>query len=66
MNEFQKIRKAAGVTQIEVAVRTHVSPPTVRNFERFGPTAVDDEGKRARLVAEYCSLSIHPVANHAA
>lgn len=56
MTELQRIRKAAGLTQIEVAVRARVSPPTARNFERFGPRAVSDEDKCARLQATYESL----------
>ena len=53
MSEYQQFRKIVGVTQIEAAVRARVSPPTVRNFERFGPPAVDEREKRARLEELY-------------
>ena len=53
MSELKKIREAAGVTQIEASVRARVSPPLTRNYERFGPEAVDDPLKRARLEAVY-------------
>lgn len=53
MSELKKIREAAGVTQIEASVRARVSPPLCRNYERFGPDAVDDLVKRARLDAVY-------------
>jgi hypothetical protein len=52
-SQLKKVREAAGVTQIEASVRARVSPPLCRNFERFGPDAVDDALKRARLVAVY-------------
>lgn len=56
MTQLQKIRKAAGVSQVEVAVRAGVSPPTARNFEKFGDGAVEDERKLARLKAVYEQL----------
>jgi transcriptional regulator with XRE-family HTH domain len=63
MTNLQKIRKAAGVTQNEVAVRAGVSPPTARNFERFGPEAVDDESKRSRLEAVYNAIKSQQAAD---
>lgn len=58
MNEstFQRIRRAAQVTQVAVAVRASVSPGTARAFERHGPTAVIAPEKRARLEAVYADL----------
>lgn len=66
MTELQRIRKAAGVTQNEAAVRAGVSPPLARNFERFGVSAVEDEGKRARLEAVYESFKLEAERRRAA
>jgi transcriptional regulator with XRE-family HTH domain len=57
MDEFAKLRKQAGISQNEAAVLARVSPPTARNFEKFGPRAVADEAKRARLQEVYSSFA---------
>ena len=58
VTELQRIRKAAGVTQVEAAVRAGVSPLTARNFERFGEAAVEDEAKCASLVAVFAAFKV--------
>ena len=65
MTELQKIRKDAGITQVEAAVRAGVSPNTARAYERFGGRAVPELAKRARLDAVYSGFRIH-IAKHAA
>jgi DNA-binding transcriptional regulator YiaG len=47
--ERQRVRRAAGITQAEGAVRAHVSPMLFRNWERFGDAAVEDPEKLARI-----------------
>jgi transcriptional regulator with XRE-family HTH domain len=56
MVDLRKLRESAGVTQIEAAVRAKVSPPLVRNYERFGARAVEDDAKRSRLESVYDGL----------
>jgi transcriptional regulator with XRE-family HTH domain len=48
--ERQQIRRAAGITQTEAAVRARVSPTLFRNWERFGDAAVEDPEKLARVL----------------
>ena len=51
----KEIRRAARVSQIQVAVRTGTSEPTVRLYEA-NQEAICDQRKRAALDAYYASL----------
>lgn len=50
------VRRAAGVTIEQAAVRARVTSPTVRLYEA-NPLAVKDQRKRASLDALYLSLA---------
>lgn len=51
--DLASIRRQAGVSQNEAAVRAGVAIPTARIFEMAGPHAVLDEAKRAALIRVY-------------
>jgi hypothetical protein len=55
----REVRRQARVSQIVVAVRAHVSEPTVRLYEA-NPEAVRDPIKKASLDEVYASLGGGP------
>jgi transcriptional regulator with XRE-family HTH domain len=53
MSELARVRRAAGVSQSAAAAKAGVSPPTARNYEKFGAAAVEDPAKLSRLERVY-------------
>lgn len=58
----RQVRERAGVSQIQAAVRSGTSEPTVRLYEA-NPDAVKHATKRASLDAYYASLASRAAAH---
>lgn len=57
MPTLRSIREAAGVTQIQVAVKTGTSVPSVHVFEESDGRAVRHPKKKAALRKEYADMA---------